>query len=202
MSLLERRRALMGLNKRLLPLDYQQVKYIESTYGQYIDTGIKGSSKVKLKFDGAFGRTGATFFTGSRTSSAADFFCFFDNPSNLEFKYYKSLYQVPNTSKEKISVEISKDGYYLDDVLQYSLPQTEWSNNYNITIFAVNTAGKFQYGKGHKLYSYKMYEDNILVRDFIPCYRKTDNVVGLYDMKNAKFYEKQGTGNFLIGGEI
>lgn len=47
-----------------------------------------------------------------------------------------------------------------------------------------------------------MYEDNILVRDFIPCYRKTDNVVGLYDMKNAKFYEKQGTGNFLIGGEL
>ena len=40
------------------------------------------------------------------------------------------------------------------------------------------------------------------LRNFIPCYRKADKVGGLYDTISGEFFENQGTGKFLIGGEI
>ena len=41
--------------------------------------------------------------------------------------------------------------------------------------------------------------NGIIKRDFIPCYRKSDNVAGLYDLVNNTFYTNQGTGNFIVG---
>jgi hypothetical protein len=36
--------------------------------------------------------------------------------------------------------------------------------------------------------SFKIWENNVLVRDFIPVYRKSDSVVGMYDSVNDVFY--------------
>ena len=46
------------------------------------------------------------------------------------------------------------------------------------------------------------YDNNILVRDFVPCYRKEDGVIGLCDVVTQEFYENQGTGNFKKGEDI
>ena len=40
-----------------------------------------------------------------------------------------------------------------------------------------------------KCYSLKIYDNDYLVRDFIPCRRKIDNAVGIYDRVNNIFYE-------------
>lgn len=53
-----------------------------------------------------------------------------------------------------------------------------------------------------KLYKAKCIIDNTLVRDFIPCYRKSDNEIGLYDLVNNTFYTNSGTGTFLKGNDI
>ena len=45
----------------------------------------------------------------------------------------------------------------------------------------------------------KISENGILIRNFIPCYRKSDNEIGLYDIVNNVFYTNQGTGEFLKG---
>lgn len=47
-----------------------------------------------------------------------------------------------------------------------------------------------------------MWDDNELVRDFIPCYRKSDGVIGLYDLVNDVFYTNLGTGQFTKGKNI
>jgi hypothetical protein len=54
------------------------------------------------------------------------------------------------------------------------------------------------YGK-YKIYSCKLYKSNQMVRNFIPCYRKADNEIGMYDLVNKVFYTNQGTGTFLKG---
>ena len=48
-----------------------------------------------------------------------------------------------------------------------------------------------------RLYELKMWKDGELVREFIPCYRKSDKEVGLYDLVNSIFYTNAGTGTFL-----
>lgn len=53
-----------------------------------------------------------------------------------------------------------------------------------------------------KLYSFKIYDNGTLIRDFIPCYRVADNEVGLYDIVNNQFYTNQGTGSFTKGPDV
>ncbi len=47
-----------------------------------------------------------------------------------------------------------------------------------------------------------MYDNGTLVRDFIPCYRKQDGVIGMYDLANDVFYTNAGTGTFLKGANV
>lgn len=53
-----------------------------------------------------------------------------------------------------------------------------------------------------KLYMCKLYNSGTLIKNFIPCYRRSDMKPGLYDIVGRKFYTNQGTGEFLLGPSI
>ena len=46
-----------------------------------------------------------------------------------------------------------------------------------------------------KIYYCKIYENDVLMRNLVPCFRKEDSVIGFYDLVMEKFYP--GTGTFL-----
>jgi hypothetical protein len=50
--------------------------------------------------------------------------------------------------------------------------------------------------------SCKIYDNNVIIRDFVPCIRKSDNVAGLLDKVNDVFYTNAGTGTFLTGAVV
>ena len=50
-----------------------------------------------------------------------------------------------------------------------------------------------------KLYSYKIYKNNELILDLVPCYRNSDNEIGIYDLVNNNFLTNQGAGTFTYG---
>ena len=62
---------------------------------------------------------------------------------------------------------------------------------------ALNAGNYADYYCSAKFKEIQIYENDILVRDFIPCIRKQDNKPGLYDIVNNVFYTNQGTGEFL-----
>ena len=47
-----------------------------------------------------------------------------------------------------------------------------------------------------KLYGCKIWENDILIRDFVPMLRKSDNKPGLYDIVNNRFYMNIHEGEF------
>jgi len=53
-----------------------------------------------------------------------------------------------------------------------------------------------------KLYSMKIESKYHIIRDYVPCYRRSDKAVGLYDIRNGKFYPSSGTGALTAGPEI
>ena len=54
-----------------------------------------------------------------------------------------------------------------------------------------------------KTYYWKIFNNNVLVRNFVPCYRKNDNSVGLYDTISKQFYTNpEGTGTFGKGNNV
>lgn len=54
--------------------------------------------------------------------------------------------------------------------------------------------------KNQRLYYAKFYESGDLKVSLVPCYRKSDGEIGLYDKVNNKFYTNAGTGEFIKGG--
>ena len=52
------------------------------------------------------------------------------------------------------------------------------------------------------VYSLKIYDGDTAVREFIPCYRKSDNIIGMYDLVNGKFYTNSGTEEFIKGEAV
>jgi hypothetical protein len=53
-----------------------------------------------------------------------------------------------------------------------------------------------------KIYCCKFYKDYKIIRDFVPCYRTTDRVAGMYDLVSGVFYTNAGTGEFIVGAEV
>ena len=45
-------------------------------------------------------------------------------------------------------------------------------------------------------------ENDKLVRHFVPCYRNSDDEIGLYDLVNSVFYTNEGTVTFKKGNNI
>lgn len=185
----------------LIPTVYQQVDYIESSGTQYIDTGYKSNSNTKYDIKAMNPTVG--FITGCQASN---------NRSNIYFSvnnkfsagYGTQIYnstQVP-ASNIVYNLVLDKNLFYINNVLEKTFTPETFDNTVNAFIFARNA----DYGiDGHinaKLYSCKIYDNDTLVRDFIPCYRKSDNVVGLYDLVNNVFYTNAGTGVFSYGGEV
>lgn len=65
---------------------------------------------------------------------------------------------------------------------------TEW-------IFALNIDYS-KYSASVKVYSYRLYIDDVLVRDLRPCLHPTTRRPAMYDMVEKKYYYNQGTGEF------
>lgn len=183
-----------------LPDGYQQVEYIQSTGTQYIDTGasIFSLTNFKIELDmypNSFYNYNSLW--GS-TYDADTFESWFYSDGILAFRY--NNVRVGNTafSVKRMRIVEEKKGTTLSlsvDGSQIATGTTTASTATNPLILFLSGQ---DYGK-YKLYSCKIYNDKTLIRDFIPCYRKSDSVAGLYDLVNKVFYTNSGTGVFSIG---
>lgn len=70
------------------------------------------------------------------------------------------------------------------------------------TWYVFSSHGEPNLKSSMRLYYFKMWTDGVLVRDFVPVVRNSDNSRGLYDLANDVFYENIGTGAFLIPNEV
>lgn len=77
------------------------------------------------------------------------------------------------------------------------------SFGYAVDIFALRRGyGHVGRQDGLKLKPLKLYTDNADIAEFIPCYRISDRVAGMYDSVNDVFYTNAGSGEFLCGPDV
>ena len=190
-----------------LPLEYQELEYIESTGTQYIDTGVLAGSNVKIEIDGVFKYIeGKTYVTGGRDDFDTNRIALFSNSNYFDFQFGTKGVGYDNVSNTRDDVRklisFSKSGVYINNELKVDGTDQEFTSSCNIYLFAVNKGEEIQYGSGTQLYNYKIYVDGVLILDFVPAYRKSDAEVGLYDLVNDKFYSNSGTGRFKSGSFV
>jgi hypothetical protein len=183
---------------------YTFVKYIESTGTQYIDTGVNADD-INYAFEIDF------YGYSSQIQYPRVFGYQYQGGIFLGTKFWyggdidiNSTGILETFNDERHSIFANKD-YAIIDNVKYDLNTSPISIpkfNYNkIAIFGSlngNTGAiRPDCFSKIKLYNFKIYHNNNLIRNFIPCIRNSDNEIGLYDMVNDTFYSNIGTGTFI-----
>ena len=68
-------------------------------------------------------------------------------------------------------------------------------------IFACNNNGALYAPCTAKIYYCKIYENDSLVRDYVPCIDTQLGVAGFYDLVDNRFFGNKGTGLFIYGND-
>lgn len=187
-----------------LPSGYTELEYIQSSGTQYIDTGFKPNqdTRVVTKFDMIQTDTTWRKLWGSASGTYnLDFALWNDGTTKLQ-SYYgtKTNNTVPITSMS-LNVDANKNIWkYSGETITFD--KNNFTCAYSMYVFNVNKDDHPEYLPGMmKLYLFKIYDNDVLVRDFIPC-KNPSGTVGLYDSVNNQFYQNAGSGTFIAGPEI
>ena len=186
-----------------LPQGYQEVEYIESSGTQYIDTGYKPTSnnlRIACEFEYTADHSASSVF-GSESSGKYSIVPW----GAPEFYVGSSTQLLAQTTA--LNTKYALDAHANAGTLTVSLNGTTNSASYsgsilttvNMGIFCNIVAGVASQFCSMKLYAMYIYDNGNLVRDFVPCYRKSDNVAGLYDLVNGTFYTNAGSDVFAVG---
>ena len=186
-------------------MGYTQLQYIESTGGQYIDTGLAAGSNTRVLAQYKLNSVGFTSPISVRDeNSAGAGFGVGVNGSQQFISDYNGDRKVfttitPNAT-DIITVDKNKNVCTIT-IGGHSETVTNTASTFTTTntlpFFAQNSAGSMSSGK-YIFYSFKMWNNNTLVRDFVPA-KNSSGVVGMYDKVSGEFFENKGTGSFIAG---
>ena len=184
-----------------IPVEYQEVEYLESSGTQYIRTDIvidhnNAPVNCKIILDSmsvsvrnssniiiSYGYTGGTWFgvSSSQKLTLGGNTDFVASPFNRSTK-------IITYNDTGISVSIGDEIKKRDG--------TAASNPIYLFSFARD------YPSNTRIYSASFYMSDVLTRNLIPCYRKSDSEPGMYDTVTKQFFTNAGTGTFLVGNDV
>lgn len=193
------------------PIEYQEVPFIIGQGKQYIDTGyvLNSGCRVQGRYD-LYGtsselRSVMALF-GARDSNYNNAFAMFNVTSAPRIDYGKTLtthsfYYVTINDRSVVDFDLNagiatvngRTYAFADSLEPFTCPSTAM-------IFAAHTGDTIdtRCPKGEIVYLKITDENGTVVRDMIPCYRKSDNKPGMYDLANNQFYTNAGTGDFQL----
>lgn len=205
----------------ILPSGYQQVEYIEGTGTQFIDSRLTLSvNNYAIEID---------FWLQSKIYSGSDGFifgCYGGSDARLNYviklnsggnkqKLQAGLGQgltmfsgtADTSNRHTYKVDMKNLKVYYDNASISKTSSGSYSRGTNasakigIMCGGNSTGGWYSDCTKGKLYNCKIWQNDELIRDYYPCYRKTDNEPGLYDIITDTFLPNAGTGTFGVGGK-
>lgn len=187
-----------------LPSAYQEVEYLQSSGTQYIDTNLLAnmSYTYKLKLDSIVSSGQYNYLFGSAVA--------WQNRMRFVSSYYSteialnygdgSYFVALNNFSSPYNLELRGGTWKINGISQ---PSIGGSVSPILTDYLFATSSNNYPAKSsYKLYEYSVYNGNTLVREFIPCYRKSDSVAGLWESVTETFFVNDGTGTFTVGGDV
>ena len=176
------------------PKGHTLLEYIQSSGTQYIDTGLTMEKSTTMRMEIMAQLTSNDNFAGVNG--------YMQHQASLGGGS-KGLFVVDYNGNTHI------ENVYFNDVLKYNKDWTSAYSESNNKVAVIGMGDKNntwwtnisnnRYAQVGKWYYIKVYRSGTLVRNFIPAKRNSDNVVGLYDLVEGKFYINSGTGTFTAG---
>lgn len=193
------------------------LEYIESTGTQYIDTGWKFGTvnypNVSLEADVVITATSGTRITG--VGAYTSFYYgvgVFGNGwacgnGHGDVNVSNSSYTIG--ARVKINYSLQTPLFTVEDQSNGNIianssftPQTPQHSAvpFLLSAFKQSDTGAIT-PHAERIYSFKIFENENLVRDFVPC-QNASGEIGMYDNVHDVFYPNAGTGTFIAGSVI
>ena len=197
---------------KLLPKEYQQVEYIESSGTQWIDTMIKvnNNDDISISFKVKMIEDDSMLLFGARTSATQNNCTIsLGNAIGLDYGTYTTNRIIIDYDKNKKNIiQIIHNNKLKVNDMELNINPVSFETDYTAYLFNGNGNQWVQNKFIGELYSCKIDSKRI----FIPCYSTTSvtdvngkqciaGTVGLYDIEHGQFYTNQGTGTFGYGME-
>lgn len=177
--------------RRRLPSAYQEVEYIQSSRTQVINTWVIPTTQTytaELEIESLenwqeYWAFGIWWNTGFRAGQ--------DTSWHWDTSYW-ALYSPSSyalNTKTKVTVSNSWKGT---------------SSNTALWLFWMWENGSYSDNRkgAYKIYYCNIWNSGNLIRKFIPCYRKSDNVIWMYDLVNNTFYTNAWIWTFTKGADV
>lgn len=168
-----------------LPAGYTQLKYVQGTGTQYLDTGVTVNKADTCKLE----------LTADLVSS--------DNYAGCN-GYMQFQAKVGGGTKSEIVVDYANITETVS-VNGTQVSTSDWSSyggtNVKLGLFRLGDTNNGWYSgnpQSGKIYAAKVYKAGVVIREFVPC-MTPDDEVGFYDIRNRQFYGNAGTGMFSAG---
>ena len=199
----------------VLPAAYQQVEYIESSGTQAIKTDkwLKQDTEIYCEFMYVaatvgqwdylftFGCANPTCGFANQADTGKTVYCSFGSVADKTFNvptddYFYNVFHTALINSTGCTVDSTYSASYSGTI------STENSAS-KIALFArSNTSGVLERFSSRKIKAFQIREGGVLVTNLIPCYRKSDDVIGMYDTVSDTFYTNAGTGVFTKGANV
>ena len=176
---------------------YTPIRYLGSSRTQYIDTGIFADFETfKIEIKAIKDTSYSLFGTGS-----GDRLCF-TGSSGGNFFYYGSntggSYSPTSPNEPHVFVFNTGSLYVDGELKQPAVSVFVGTTSVSVYLFARNKYNSSDDAGSHKIYYCKIWNNNNLVRDFIPVLDEA-GVACMFDRVTNQFFYNAGTGNFIAG---
>ena len=191
-----------------LPLEYQEVEYIEGTWTQYLNTGISAPNWFKAELRVAItAQVGQTLMGSHNVNSP-----YWRNNVNtftsgatwglhMNDEMINGLWSITfwQIYEMEICTRLWASYLTVDWVrLTTGTNASPMSSNNILLLQNQYWINRWDSCNKARIYSCKMYDDSeTLIRDLVPCYRRIDWAVWMYDLANDQFYANAWTWAFL-----
>ena len=216
----QKKQAMISMHQGSIPSGYKQVEYLQSSrtgklHGQYIDTNILSQGKLGIEIKAQVIKTYENiciWLGGENSWATGTSFVIQAGNGGYGFVYFNSREPcTPNMNYKIINnqiytLKIRNGNVELinnnsNTISNYSYIVKDFISNSNIYLFGICRNKSLVRLDDVRIYRCKMYIDDLLVRDFIPCL-DNNNRPCMYDTVSKKAYYNQGTGEFLYGEVI
>lgn len=195
---------------------YTELVYIQSTGSQYIDTGIKVKSTLNIKTEFEVTDNGSAFqsvFGGDGGSSRNYRGLAFDINSEGRFNYNfygNTLVSVPSYLQRYDNMLIFESYYNSAMIISHNDKKSQAITSTETTSFAYDDVYMYIFARCRdntpicstnlKLYYFKIWDNETLLRDFIPVEDENGQVC-MYDKVSKTYFYNVDTsqGNFIAG---
>lgn len=204
-----------GIPSPSIPTEYQKVKYLSLTgsSGQYINIGgmienAEFTAIAQSKDGGEYPVVGGG--AGSGTSDIDfELVPVRDDSSGINRGRFwvrgGNSYGKLNTADiiTEVSLTIDSSGYFLVTPIIRLIGELYTTYNDNQIFIGKYKQGSSPYFTGNIYYvKFASIATGNSVKEFVPCYRKSDGVPGFYETVNNLFYTNDGSGTFGVGPDV